>query len=254
MLFASLLALQYVRTPDRIEEQRFPADALKAAGGSHPVPKDTIRGFLEERWGYPPQESEVQGAWDFVNYVLRDGQQMTNAEYLQATFGTLPALADRLAAMRWSTEVTKGGHYLTSDQPLVLWLKDPSPFRGAGIDGADEIRFPVGSRHLLVLRRTGRELATLVIRARVAAVNRHVAATCRHMVIAGREQAALLEYLPLKARRPMWGIYEGPLYNRGANGDRYAGEVIQLYAPTTTGRWTSIQPRQADPDTQNGVE
>jgi len=102
MLFASLLALQHVRTPDRIEEQRFPADALKAAGGAHPVPKDRIRGLLEERWGHPPQESEVQGTWDFVNYVLRDGQQMTNAEYLQTIFGTLPKLADRLAAMRWS--------------------------------------------------------------------------------------------------------------------------------------------------------
>lgn len=197
MLFASLLALQYVRTPDRIEEQRFPADALKAAGGSHPVPKDTIRGFLEERWGYPPQESEVQGAGDFVNYVLRDGQQMTNAEYLQTTFGTLPTLADRLAAMRWSTEVTKGGHFLTSDQPLTLWLKDPSPFRGAGIDSADEIRFPAGPRHLLVLRRTGRESTTFVTRARVASVNRHVAATCRQMVIAGRGEKTLLEDLPL---------------------------------------------------------
>jgi len=99
--------------------------------------------------------------------------------------------------------VTKGGHFLTSDQPLTLWLKDPSPLRGAGIDGADGIRFPAGPRHLLVLRRTGRESATLVTRARVASRNRHVAATCRHKVIAGRGEKALLEDVPLRARRPM---------------------------------------------------
>jgi hypothetical protein len=42
LLLASLLALQYIRTPDRMEMATFPVDALKSANGVRPVSKAAI--------------------------------------------------------------------------------------------------------------------------------------------------------------------------------------------------------------------
>ena len=230
-LFAGLLALQFIRTPDRVEHQRFPEDALAAGGGVLPVPKAVIEALLAERWGQVPHESEVQGAWDYVNVFLRSGPRLTQADYLAASFGTLPKLTDRLGSMRWSTEATKGMPFVTSDQPLSLWVKHPDGGRGVGIDGAEEIRFPVGPRNLLVLRPDGREPSGLVPRSRVLSVNAHAGATCRQMVIAEPNRTGLLEDLQLRDTRPMWKFNEGPLYESGPNGLEYQGEVIQSYRP-----------------------
>lgn len=229
--FASLLALQFIRTPDRVEEQRFPFDALAAGSGVLPVSKSVIKALLAERSGQVPEESEVQGAWDYVNVFLKDGPRLTQADYLDASFRMLPKISDRLGNMRWSTEATKGMPFVTSDQPLSLWVRRPNGTRGVGIDGAEEIRFPVSPRYLLVLRPCGRESTSLVPRSRVRSVNSHAAATCRHMVIAEPNRAGLLEELPLRDKRPMWKFNEGPLYESGPNGPRYKGEVIQFYRP-----------------------
>lgn len=230
-LCARLVALQFIRTPDRVEEQRFPDDAFEAAGRSLPVPREVVGKLLRDRWGYPPTASELQGAWDFVNVSLRDGVRLTNADYLEVAFRTLPKLADRLAQMRWSTEASKGLPFITSDQPLNLWVRRPKSLYGVGAENAEEIRIPVGPRHLLVLRHRGAESSVVVPRRRVISINAHIAATCRHMVIGQPTRVDMLEVLRLHDRRPMWKFNEGPLYHSRPRGDEYRGEVIHFYRP-----------------------
>lgn len=230
-LFAGLLALQFVRTPDRMEDYRFPGDSLIAANGQHPVPREVISALLEERWGYSPTESQVQGTWDWVNLRLQEHMRVPPVEYWLALFQAMPEVAGVLESKRWSVEVSKGQSFFTSDQPLTLWMKRPNRLRGSGIVDADEIRFPVGPRHLLVLRPRGVEAKLFVPRSRVDAVNCHVAATCRHMVIGQCRDVPAIQRVPLRDRRPMWKIDGGPLYQSGPDGDTYEGDVIQLYRP-----------------------
>lgn len=232
-LCARLLALQFVRTPDRMEMRTFPNDALQAASGVRPIPKEVIKSLLEEHGGYQPSESEIQGVWDYANYIVNQEQQLSRAQYLDTMFGTVPALARRLMNMSWCVEQTKGQRFITSDQPLTLWVRRPTAMLGVGIDSAEEIRFPTSPHHLLVLRHKGPETAKVVPKARVAAVNKHAASTCRHMVMGRTSDLSQLESLPLRDKRPMWKINEGPLFRpdvRGG-GDQYEGQVMHFYRP-----------------------
>jgi len=230
-LFASLLALQYIRTPDRMEFHRFSNDALVAADGERPVPRGVIGSLLTDRWGYPPTSEEVQSFWDWTNGSLANLEHVTYGEFLSIQFSTLPEVAAALASKRWSIEVTKGRVFIASDQPVSLWLKRPSALQGVGVVDADEIRFPVGPRHLLVLRPKGREGSGFVTRARVEAVNQEAAATCRQMVIGRPIDTSYLESILLRDRRPMWKIDEASGYRTGRGGDQYLGEILHSYRP-----------------------
>lgn len=238
-LFAALLALQFVRTPDRMELQTLPLDALKASQGQVPVPRDAITLLLEERYGYRPAEREIKGTSDFVNMSLKPGMQANRAQMLEALFQAVPEVSQYLETKKWSVEVSKGQAFVTSDQPLSLWVRQPEPGRGLGLSEAEEIRFPIGPRHLLVLRNRGPEGRSPVRNARVAVVNEHTAATCRHMILSRPDDHRLIENLPLHARRPMFKQSGGPAYTKTEAGDEYFGEVVHLYRPyddRTTGQ------------------
>lgn len=86
--YAALLALQYIRTPDRLEMTRFPEDAA-AFAGQVPVPHEDMARFLLSRNGLAPDPAEVQGACDFTNYVLLRGP-LTRNQSLDAIFAPSP--------------------------------------------------------------------------------------------------------------------------------------------------------------------
>lgn len=146
-------------------------------------------------------------------------------------FSTLPEVADRLAAKSWAVEVSKGQHFITSDQPLSLWLKRPSAVRGVGVEGADEIRFPASPHHLVVLRPRGKDSTYVVPRVRVASVNQHAAATCRQLIIAEGSQTSVLQQLTLRAHRPMLKMNEAPGYREGPNGLESVGDIMHFFNP-----------------------
>lgn len=231
LLLASLLALQYIRTPDRMEMATFPVDALKSANGVRPVSKAAIIRILEERWGYKPTPANIECAWDFVNFSLDQQPQLSRTDLVNLRFSTLPEVADRLAAKSWAVEVSKGQHFITSDQPLSLWLKRPSAVRGVGVEGADEIRFPASPHHLVVLRPRGKDSTYVVPRVRVASVNQHAAATCRQLIIAEGSQTSVLQQLTLRAHRPMLKMNEAPGYREGPNGLESVGGIMHFFNP-----------------------
>ncbi|MFD0782390.1 DUF4238 domain-containing protein [Micromonospora azadirachtae] len=230
-----LLALQLVRTPEHLDSVMFPLAAAEFAG-ERPISRDGMRRFLTDRYlGEAPAEPELQGALDFANYVLSQGE-LTKRE----TFSILFRIADeeltpRLTAMAWAVEVSPRHAFVTTDRPVAVWRRDPHNLKrmGAGLESADEVRFPLGPHHLLVLRPRFPEHRTVVELDRVAAVNRHLAAGCYEMVIGRPSERADLERLKLRRVRPAMRFNTGPLFETDASGQLVptGREILHMYVP-----------------------
>lgn len=231
LLYSFLLAIQFLRTPDHQELETLPYEAVRFAG-EWPVPKPVIEQFLIERGGYQPSPTEVQGAWDFVNFTTRGDQRLGRNAWLEIQFAALPKITASLNQRSWAVEIAHEGAFLTSDQPLTLWHPKPKSYMGIGLFDAKEIRFPLGPRHLLVLRHQHRETRLFVGLDRVQCTNQHVAAASRTMIIGRREDEALLASVPLRNLRPMMKFNSGPSVVVAPDGtERPGGEILHIFRP-----------------------
>lgn len=230
---SSLLALQMVRTPEHLDQWLFPMRA-RAFAGEHPIPRDSMRRFLTEVYlGEPPSEGELQGALDFANYTISQGLP-TKAEIFQILFDVAERdLAPRLAAMAWAFESPQTGCFFTTDRPVATWRRDVTSLArmGAGLEGADELRFTVSPQLALVLRPRYPEHRTVVGPERVAALNTHLASQCYTMVVARVQDLNALERLDLRRIRPALRFNTGPLYETGPNGEPITTgkDVLHMY-------------------------
>jgi hypothetical protein len=230
---SQLLAIQYARTPDHIERNLFPLRFAEYCGDV-PPDKEAMRRFLTEcHLGFAPEDGEVQGAWDYTTATQMMGG-ITKAEALEISLKVaINDVAPHLERMAWSIERSSKSAFLTSDRPLALWQK-PSKvpaFRGIGIEGADEVRFAIGPRHLLVLRPKFPEHITFVERERVDDVNQHLSKQCQYAVVGRAVDDCYLEDLNLGDRGPTVRFNFGPLVESLPDGQlRETGnDVMHIY-------------------------
>jgi hypothetical protein len=231
-----LLALQLVRTPEHLDSVMFPVEAAEFTN-ERPISRDGMERFLTEVYlGESPSEGEIQGALDFTNYQLMRVGLPTKQEAFSTFFRIASEeLAPRLAKMAWATEVCLSSTFFTTDRPVVVW-KRPSrrpENQGIGIESADEVRFPLGPNHLLVLRPRFPEHRTFVDAERVAEVNRHLVSACYRMSIGTPGDKSILEQLRLRTVRPAIRFNSGSLYRNDGQGEIVdTGQtVLHMYTP-----------------------
>jgi hypothetical protein len=183
-----------------------------------------------------PTETEVQGALDFVNYQIMRIGVPTKREAFSILFESASEqLAPRLDRMAWSVETSREPVFFTSDRPVVKWRhpKRRSIGTGVGIENADEIRFPLSPKHLLVLRPSYPDRARYCIEPeRARKVNRHLAAGCYKAVIS-RSDDPTIDNLALEPASPVMRFNSGPLYRRDENGELVdtGQEILHTYEP-----------------------
>ncbi len=144
-------------------------------------------------------------------------------------------LAPTLAKMAWAVEMSRDRAFFTTDRPVAMWKRDTQhlTMMGTGLENSDEVRFPLGLHHMLVLRPRFPEQSTHVDPVRVAAVNRHLAAGCYEMVIARPSDRPALAQLSLQHMRPALRFNTGPLLEPDATGRLVptGQEVLHSYVP-----------------------
>jgi hypothetical protein len=232
---SDLLALQIVRTREHLGQWMFPVAAAEYTG-ERPISHEGMRRFLTEDYlGEAPREQELQGALDFANYMLSKGMP-EKREIISMSLGVASEqLAPRLAKMAWAVEMSSDPTFVTTDRPVAMWKRDTRDLTmmGTGLANSDEVRFPLGPHHLLVLRPRFPEHRTHVDPGRVAEVNRHLAAGCYEMVIAQPSDRAELAQLSLRRVRPALRFNTGPLLEPDAAGRLVptGQEVLQTYVP-----------------------
>jgi hypothetical protein len=230
---SDLLALQIVRTREHVGRWVFPLDAAEFTG-ERPISQEGMRRFLAEYLGETPREQEIQGALDFANYMLSKGMP-GKQEILSILFRSGEELAAKLAKMAWAVEISNDRRFVTTDRPVAMWKRDTQDLTimGTGVANSDEVRFPLGPHHLLVLRPRFPEHHTHVEPQRVAEVNRHLAAGCYEMVIARPSDREELAHLRLRRVRPALRFNTGPLLKPDATGRLVptGDEVLHTYVP-----------------------
>jgi hypothetical protein len=232
---SDLLALQIVRTREYVYRWMFPLDAAEYTG-ERPISLEGMRRFLTEQYlGEKPREAEVQGAFDFANYALSKGMPEKDEILSMLLRIAGEQLAPRLAEMAWAVEISTGHAFVTADRPVCMWKRDTRDLtlKGIGLETADELRFPLGPDHLLVLRPRFPEHRTYVDARRVAEVNRRLAAGCYEMVIACPSSRQELAQLSLRPVRPALRFSTGPLLEPDASGRLVppGQEVLHTFIP-----------------------
>jgi hypothetical protein len=209
-----------VRTPDHVGRMMFP-NIVADFCGEQPVSREGMRRYLAEvHLGAEPDEAEVEGALAYVNGVLAMGPN-TKAEAFDILFRVaLEEFAPALGNMAWAVETCNHAAFITTDLPVCVWRRRPNRFdrMGTGLGSADEVWFPLGPHHLLVLRPRYPENRGFVDPDRVTQVNRHLAAACNKLIIGRLEDGPVLDQLMMADTRPLLRFNSGPLVQRLPDG------------------------------------
>lgn len=230
------LAIQLVRTPDHINQFMFVPSALEYAGSRRgPVDLDVMREYLTHiRLGDAPSAKEVQAAADWVNGSLTKPGPLPSRE--QAIVGLFKIAREYLAPVlhdkAWSIEIDMKGRFMTADLPVSkYWYPAKRKmYMGVGLEDADEIRFPIDPRHLLVMRRRYPEIRSIASTERVNSVNQQTANRCYRQIIANPDHALSLAQVQLQPRPLALRFNTGPIIREDMEGLEYEdGDMIHLY-------------------------
>ena len=146
------IALQYLRTP--AAKRRFETDAGRLAAmelfniANNP---EKIQAFLQAR-GEDSSDEAIKSYRRSILKGIKDNELLPNNNlWLQSIADGLgyitPILTQRY---NWHIFAYNDSCLITSDQPLVL-RKINNNYRGTGFGNADEVLFPLGKKHALIL-------------------------------------------------------------------------------------------------------
>ncbi|MEU1502189.1 DUF4238 domain-containing protein [Streptomyces sp. NPDC005732] len=233
-LFCLYLAVQMARTPRKRTSPLFGRNVTAYANGRD-VDKALMAEYLTRKHlGHPPRADEVQGAWDYYHGMraMNGGQDTTHDEAVELTFASVQVCIPHYRARHWRLEISRKPIFLTSDAPLVLWRPEsPSDaYRGFGLEGAHEIRFPVSPTAQLVLVPGQGTSAEEVKLSRVIGCNQDLADTCEKVVIGHPDRHAALDKVRLSMRGPRLRFNTGPGVRSNADGvHERMGDVLHMY-------------------------
>ncbi|KJK55379.1 DUF4238 domain-containing protein [Saccharothrix sp. ST-888] len=189
------LAVQMARTPRKRTAVLFPHDVETYAAG-RPIDRALIAEYLERRHlASPPAPAEVEGAWVYVHGTRSERGANPQNEAVVATLGSIAPYLRHFRARHWRLEICRKPAFLTSDAPLVVWWP-PSAldnYRGGGLEGAAELRFPLDPyRQLVLVPGTGGSVQDIGP-SRAAACNQDLADSCERVIVGHPDRHAWLE-------------------------------------------------------------
>jgi len=231
-LLSDFLAIQLARTPDSIGRIMFASNVVDYAS-SPPISFETMRQYLSEvHFAAVPDDDEVKAAADLVNGMTAMGSLPSKEDSLDILFRVaLRDVSPILQEKAWSIEIDPRGQFITSDLPVnKYWAPNKcNDYEGIGVENADEIRFPVDPRHLLVLRPRYPEHRVVVDEKRVRSANRGTAARCYRFVVAHVDQEQLIGAMPLRDHAAVLRFQEGPLVDATGVPVKPRRDVIHTY-------------------------
>lgn len=236
---ARFLALQITRTTAHREGHVFPRRVIDWAQGRE-VTRDVVADYLEHEYlGFKPRDPEIEGAFVVVSQAIQEPEVLTDDWAVRMMLQSAGNILPILLALQWTIEVDRKHGFITSDTPLVLWLKrtDRDNIEGLGPANSDEIRFPLDPGKQLVMSRRKRPPVLEVAVHRVRRSNRDLASSCHRFIVGSPNSRAQITAQRLAARRPVIRFWSGPWAAPGPDGrmQKQEGDVIQIMAPRRAG-------------------
>ena len=113
-----------------------------------------VRRRLEERLGREPNATELDEELELLqNFGERFKISNSRQAHVRTMIGVHESgqIASLLFRRAWTLETSNSLAFITSDDPVSLWNRNPLPWEGVGVMTADEVRFPLGPRSCLVM-------------------------------------------------------------------------------------------------------
>ncbi|MFJ6385889.1 DUF4238 domain-containing protein [Kitasatospora sp. NPDC092039] len=234
-LLCLYLAVQMTRTPRKRTGSLFGRKVTAYANGRE-VDLSLITEYLTRiHLGHPPRAAEAQGALDYYHGMrsMNGGSDPTRDEAVMLPFSSVDVCIPYFRAQHWRLEISRKPAFLTSDAPLVLWRPETpdDAYRGFGLEGAHEIRFPVSPTTQLVLvpGRPGASTEEIKI-SRVISCNQDLADSCEQIVVGHPERHAALDRVQLSRRGPTLRFNTAPGIQKNPDGtEEPIGDILHMY-------------------------
>ncbi|WP_371476352.1 DUF4238 domain-containing protein [Kitasatospora sp. NBC_00315] len=234
-LLCLYLAVQMARTPRKRTGPLFGRNVTAYASGRE-IDLALITEYLTRKHlGHPPRPAEAQGAWDYYHGMraMNAGNDPTHDEAVVDTLSSVEVCVPHFRARHWRLETSRKPIFLTSDAPLVLWRPEtPSDaYRGFGLEGAHEIRFPVSPTAQLVLvpGRPGASTEEVKLN-RVISCNQDLADSCEQVVVGHPDRHAALDRVQLSKRGPTLRFNTAPGIQKNPDGtEAPMGDILHMY-------------------------
>jgi len=151
-LFLSLQLLRDQRFRTMLHQIETMHDDINAALRKPQVVRALFRGSMQ-REAAAAELDDLLEMGKNPPWLLHVGQDEVLAEMLALA----PIGAITLATRSWTLITSRDDHFITSMEPVTVWsppLPNGRP-RPVGIETADEVTFPIGPRHCLLMNRPG---------------------------------------------------------------------------------------------------
>jgi hypothetical protein len=208
------MTFQIMRGPDhRAVHSQLTDWWAKFQAASWPKDPEGMREVLREASGTEPTDDQVQDALDWAAHPDKWEVEPHQNESIKIMLDTAQELYPALASRHWNIVEVDDPLLVTSDRPVFHWSK-PSPsdeFYGTGFANADEVRFPLDARRMLILTLQGPAIAARLGPEWAWELNKTTASRCHDSVYArpGNPQLPELAKLLRGRRRPGIEIVDG---------------------------------------------
>ena len=149
------IAFQLTRGPGfRMQMDHYAHDITSLMMKVQATRPSSVKRKLRERLGREPTEAEFD---EEVKLLRTFGERFKVSNNRQGHVRTMVGvhesgqIASILFRRAWSLETSTSLDFITSDDPVTLWNKNPLPWEGVGVMTADEVRFPLGPGSCLVM-------------------------------------------------------------------------------------------------------
>ncbi|MEU8852678.1 DUF4238 domain-containing protein [Streptomyces sp. NPDC048564] len=233
-LLCLYLAVQFARTPRQRTGTLFGRNVTAYADGREVDLALMTEYLTRKHLGHPPRAAEAQGAWDYYHgtRAMNGGNDPTHDEAVTATLSSVRVCISQYRARHWRLETSRKPIFLTSDAPLVLWRPKTSDdaYRGFGLEGAHEIRFPVSPTAQLVLIPDQGTSTEEVKLSRVISCNQDLADSCEQVVVGHPDRPTALDRVQLTKRGPKLRFNTAPGIRKNPDGtEEPMGDILHMY-------------------------
>ncbi|WUI51958.1 DUF4238 domain-containing protein [Streptomyces sp. NBC_00414] len=221
-LLCLYLAVQMARTPRKRTGPLFGRNVTAYADGRNVDLALMTEYLTRKHLGHPPRVAEAQGAFDYYHgtRAMNGGNDPTHDEAVTVTLSSVRVCIPEYRARHWRLETSRKPIFLTSDAPLVLWRPETpeDAYRGFGLEGAHEIRFPVSPTAQFVLVPGQGTSAEEVKISRAISCNQDLADTCEQVVVGHPDRHAALDRVQLSMRGPTLRFNTAPGFRENPDG------------------------------------
>ena len=173
---ATFIAFQFTRNRAHRRAWAMITDAAAKLMVQVMASGDDVAQRLAQTTGEPASDELVESFKHFADTPSAWKAVPHQNSAIEAMLHTSPNLIPYIAARKWRLVRFPKPVLLTSDWPIALWHRTPTGPYGIGIATADEIRFPLDTRHALLMVLEGKDQTWELHERHAKDINRLVAA------------------------------------------------------------------------------